>query len=522
MGSGEVLLSRFVQFEDEIAELIKEQGLPPLHSTLAVALEGIPTCDRQAVTQREVMRYRQEVEKPAEDALRERKLRCPSSVKRVPVAFTGGDDPVSYSQALEGIEPRLVVIEQAPVVRSLVLRVSWPLYSPFHSFPRGAFISSAHGNMLALYVGPYRPCLSLRGFYLAYDVCTNSISVIPQLPSRSVSMLSHTGIGTGVAILSISGMRDFFLVELLLRKVRGLPSCQGTLFKWRSSGPAANQWIQNEVDLPLPTEPQEHTSVVSSTFRADIVSVFGSSGIFWADLLHGILICTDLSVANPSFRFVSWPISVIKPGVEGREAAAVHRSVCFMNETFNFITINSNAHGDPYDPTITVWVLEVKDNKIPIKLPTWLKVFSFNFQSTVVGPLCKGMRPMFPVLSMAYGSTPIIYVTVVPDLGSVPGRLKERVWHVVCIDLNSRRVLNVFRGDGLAPANLLATVFSSYQHKVTHMSLRGVITNILKHKYAIILCSRMLFGCWVIYDVVMFLSVYLNIFGTYNTCKLTS
>ncbi|KAF8749733.1 hypothetical protein HU200_012565 [Digitaria exilis] len=281
MGSGEVLLSRFVEFQDEIAELIKERGLPPLHSTVAVALEGIPTSDRQAVTQREVMRYRQEVEKPAEDALRERKLRCPSSVKKVPVAITGGDDPVSYGQALDGIEPRLVVIAQAPVVSSLVLRVSWPLYSPLHSFPRGAYISSAHGNMLALYVGPYLPCLSSQGFYLAYDVCANSISVIPRLPSGSVSMFSHAGIGTGVAILSMSGMRDFFLVELLLRKVQGRPSCQGTLFKWRSSGPAANQWIQNEVVLPLPIEPQEHTSVASCTFRADVVSVFGSHGVFW-------------------------------------------------------------------------------------------------------------------------------------------------------------------------------------------------------------------------------------------------
>lgn len=249
-GPGELLLSRFVRFEDEISEFIKDQGLPSLDTTMEAALEGIPESQKQTVMQRELLRYRQTVEKSAEDALRQRKSCCPSDVKRVPVRFTGGDDPVFYGQALQGIEPRFTHLAHAPEVTSLVLRVSWPRCSSLYGFPPGAHISSADQNMLALYVGTYRPCIGLRGFYLAYDVLANSVAVIPQLPPGSVSMFSHLGIGTGVAVLSCGDQPgEFLLAELLLRKQLSRPSCKATLFKWFSSGPSAGQWVQNEVAL---------------------------------------------------------------------------------------------------------------------------------------------------------------------------------------------------------------------------------------------------------------------------------
>lgn len=152
--------------------------------------------------------------------------------------------------------------------------------------------------MLAPCVGPYCPYLSLRGFYLAYNVWANSITVIPQLPSGSMSMFSHVGNRTGVAIQSCGDLpEEFILAELVLKKQRGRPSSKVTLFKWFSSGPAAGQWIQTEVLLPFPTKPEEHTSCSSCTFYSDIVSVFGTAGLCWVDLLQGILICNDVSYA---------------------------------------------------------------------------------------------------------------------------------------------------------------------------------------------------------------------------------
>ncbi|TKW11302.1 hypothetical protein SEVIR_6G224600v4 [Setaria viridis] len=459
---GEVLLSRSVQFKDEMVEFIEEQGLPSLESIMDAALEGIPSSKRQTVMQREILHYRETVEKQAEDALRERKLCCPSATKKVPVVFTGGDDPVFYGQALQGIEPHFIQVAHPNEVTALALRVSWPRYSSFYSFPPGAFISSADRNMLVLYVGPYRPCLSLRGFYLAYDVWANSIAVIPQLPSGSVSMFTHVGIGTGVAIQSRGDQPgEFILAELLLKKQRGRPSSKGTLFKWFSSGPAAGQWIQTEVVLPLPTKPEEHASRSSCTFCSDIVSVFGTAGLCWVDLLQGILICNDVSSAHPQFRFVGLPRKpTIKPGIEGRGMPAAHSSICYVEDTLRFITIDNYGHRDPFCATLSIWALQ------DIQIPEWVLFYSFSFGNIQLDPFYRRMMPTFPVLSMA--NEHVIYVTVAADLTSVPGKLEECVRHVLCIDMMHGCVVSVSNlppGSGLTPPNFLACIFGSCLHK---------------------------------------------------------
>ncbi|CAL4999839.1 unnamed protein product [Urochloa decumbens] len=459
----ERLLSRFVRFEDEISEFIKEQGLPSLDTIMEAALEDIPESQKQTVTQREILHYRQTVVKKAEDALRQRKSCRPSDVKRVPVRFTGGDDPAFYSQALQGIEPRFTQLAHPPEVTSLVLRVSWSRYSSLYSFPPGAFISSTDQNMLALYVGPYRPCISLRGFYLAYDVWANSIAVIPQLPSGSVSMFSHVGIGTGVAILSCGDQPgEFLLAELLLRKQHGRPSCKGTLFKWFSSGPSAGQWVQNEVALPLPSKPKEHASRPSCTFCADTISVFRRIGLCWADLLQGILICNNMWSDCPQFCFVELPkMRPFKSCIDGRGVPAAHSSVCCVEDTLRFITIDDPGQSDPSRVTITIWQLQ------DIQTSDWAMSCAFSFGDIPLDPLYTTMMPTFPVLSMT--NEWAVYVTAAADHGFDAEKMEECVRHVLCIstDMRAVEVSNLPPGSGSTRPNFLATIFSSSLSKST-------------------------------------------------------
>jgi len=79
---------------------------------------------------------------------------------------------------------------------------------------------------------------------------------------------------------------------------------------WWSSGPAASRWIQKEVVLPLPSEPEpdEYTSQPNYSFCADIVFTVGANCLCWVDLLlQGMLICDHVTDHRSKFRFVALP-----------------------------------------------------------------------------------------------------------------------------------------------------------------------------------------------------------------------
>lgn len=171
-------------------------------------------------------------------------------MKKIPAAFSGNDAAL-YREALDGIEPAFPQLVSPPGITSMVLRVLWSRASALCSFPPIAFVSSAHHNILALYVGSYRPGYSSRGVYLVYDALENS----------------DCGMGSGVVVLNCSNnSNQYLLAELLLRKEDdGLASNKATLFRWRSW--EADRWAHTEVVLPFPSETDEDTSAeVTYTF----------------------------------------------------------------------------------------------------------------------------------------------------------------------------------------------------------------------------------------------------------------
>ncbi|CAO2211571.1 unnamed protein product [Urochloa humidicola] len=181
----EVLLARFVRFIDEVAEAIEELGSPTLDTVMARALDGVLTHhERQAVMQREFLRYQAEVQAPAPALVRERKASSNPSAAAVatklPVDYAGaGDAAAYYREAAECVEPHLLRLAEPPEPTHLALRVSFPPGSALRGAPAAAFVSGADRNLLALYVGNYRPGLSAhQGFYLVHDSLANSVAVV--------------------------------------------------------------------------------------------------------------------------------------------------------------------------------------------------------------------------------------------------------------------------------------------------------------------------------------------------------
>ncbi|RCV32272.1 hypothetical protein SETIT_6G245500v2 [Setaria italica] len=252
-----------------------------------------------------LLRYRRELEWPAEDILRERRASNPSAVRKL-VAF-GGEEAARYLAILDGIEPHLE-IAHPPGVASLVLR-----RDAFNEFHTGASIAGADRNIIAMYAGPYRPtlpppgtsrglgfssgCLCNRdkrsrlwGFYLVCDSLANSLAAVPPLPPSSASQFTNHGVGSGAGVLRHHDPpSEYVLAELLYHR----NSCtMATLFTW--------QVDQQGGCTPLPSDPAD-------IFRADIVFALGDSSICRVDLLKGILICDKVMDGLPKFRFISLP-----------------------------------------------------------------------------------------------------------------------------------------------------------------------------------------------------------------------
>ncbi|TVU04956.1 hypothetical protein EJB05_48101 [Eragrostis curvula] len=451
----EVLVDRFVPFIDELAEAIAERGDEPLAVTMASALKDIPPSQRQRVMFQEMLRYREAVEKPAADALRHRKAFFPSAVEKVSYGN-------SHRDALDGVETRLVHVTKPPQISHLALRVSWPPDSVLRSFPPCGLIINSNRNILLMYVGPYRPGLGSQGFYLVYDCRANSVAVIPPVPLDSVPMFSHSSIGTGAAVLHYGP--EYLVVELFLQRNNGCISNKATLLMWWSD--RAGHWTQREVMLPLPSEPEEHTSRPSYTFCADLVFPVGNKGLCWADLLLGVLVCDDISAAQPQFQFLPVP-GYIKAGIDGRGEPRAHRSMCGVeydgNQFIKFVTVDGYGQSQDHScVTIKLWTLSV------VKTSEWRQSFVINYGSLLADPLLKlhQLMPTFPIISMVDDG--IVYITGAADLESMNGRPEDRGRYVLSIDMERQSVLSSFKlptASGRIPTNIFASTFISYLNK---------------------------------------------------------
>ncbi|XP_062192744.1 uncharacterized protein LOC133896205 [Phragmites australis] len=432
----EVLLDpSVVRLIDEVAEEIERGGAPPLSVTVAKILDGIPACGsteewevaRQRAFTAEILRYRAEVEAPAAATVRDRKASRPSAVEKVVVAFSGNDDAAFYREVLEGIEPVLEVADP-PGVTSLALRLSWAPGFPLRSrYPSGAVIWSSHHNILVLFVTTYASGLCWPGFYLVYDSWASSVAVIPPLPSWSAYMFSHCSIGTGSAVLRHEAPSNYVLADLLLRQEHGCATNKADLFLWWSSGDCAGRWMQKQVELPLPSEPEKHTSKRTYNFTADAVFAGGWSRLCWVDLLQGVLVCDDVLAACPRFRFIALPEGCfIKHVLRGQPRE--YRSACCVERpgerVLKFVTMDGHGQDSPIsDVTLTTWSLSLDGCR-----PEWVKGSSVSLGELLTDPTYKdvlGLQPLIPVLSMVQDD--VVYLSFAPRRESIHADDRESV-----------------------------------------------------------------------------------------------
>ncbi|CAL5036648.1 unnamed protein product [Urochloa decumbens] len=440
----EVLLDRYVMFEDELSMVIQERGGTPESLTVEFVEEEIfasglrPDEMRAAVQiamEQVMLRYRADIEAPADAILRQRKASRPSAVKKPPEMTT------------------------------LTLRVSWPGDSTWRNFPASAFIAGADGDVLALYVGPCRPGLAASpGFYLVYDARANSVAVVPPLLPRAVTTFSHCCIGTGVGVLRLRRGNDggFALVELLPRQdTQGRISTAATLFTWRSSGPDAGRWVQTETaPLPLPVEPpyEDDEDPPGYCFCADTAFAAGDNCLCWADLLQGMLVCDHvLADDRPEFRFVPLPpgCSVVDPDAEGRRGLPdQYRSMCCVERrevddddnreqrpqhTIKFVTMVGGDGRPINEVEFVTWTLdEPRDPRSEWKRGAG----SMTLGDIWADPTYKdelGLPPLpatHPVLSTVRDD--VVYLELVDDGGGVIGGR----CCMLTVDLARRRVLS--------------------------------------------------------------------------------
>ncbi|TVU04580.1 hypothetical protein EJB05_47698, partial [Eragrostis curvula] len=504
MEEAAVLLDRHVKIVDEVSEVIAERGGSPSWVTHESIVKSIPAGlrwqEREAAihraTEEALRRFRTEIEAPAEAILRERKASRPSAVAKVAVPFAGDGD--YYREALDGVEPVFPDLSAPPGITSMALRVSWPRASALRGFPPGAFVSSAHRGVLALYVGPYRPGHDDRGFYLVQDAgaAANSVAVVPRIPTRGcgacVTMFSHCSMGAGVNVLRTGRgeEEEFLLAELLLRKDddTGRTSNKATLFRWRSSSASADGWVQTEVVLPLPSEPAADDDAsseeeVTYNFYVDTMFAVGSSCLCWADLLQGVLLCDDALADHPAFRFIPLPdgcsIKVDPWKDRGlpdryRSMSCVDRGTDHDQTTITFVSMDGLAQGRHISNVdLATWTLRNPTDATA----TWTKgAATFRVRDLWSDPFYKDdlllgpLTPTCPLLSMTRDD--VVYVAVDQNrLQFVEGfgmeSLIER--HILCLDLQNRRVLSAFKsppGARVTPhLSVMPTKFTMYRSK---------------------------------------------------------
>ncbi|KAL6644475.1 hypothetical protein ACP70R_016083 [Stipagrostis hirtigluma subsp. patula] len=409
----EVLVDCFDPFIDEVEEEIERMGAPDLSDTMNAVLDAIEdhrgsTQERreakQTAMEAEIRRYRAEVEAPAAATVRDRKAFSPSAVSKIKVPFPGFDDDVAfYRQVLDCVEPHL----------------EWGF--PLNNCPPGAFISGFDKNLLVLYVGPYRPGRPSPGCYIVYDSWANSVAVVPKLPLTAVSMFSHKSIRTVVAVLCHGEPSDYLVIELL----RHLDECGGgaDLFLWWSSGPCACQWVQKQVELPLPTN-----------FCADLVRAARRNRLCWIDLIQGALVYDKLLDDHPKFQFTALPKECCIPqGHYGRVLEGLHRSACCVERQDGSWVLKLVTMDDDDCPlasaTLVAWCLIVQDTGEPLE---WKKVCSICLGDLSKDEDMLAMRPLVPILSTTEDD--VIYLAL-----SNPQSGDRRM---IKVDLLHRRVLS--------------------------------------------------------------------------------
>ncbi|CAL5000371.1 unnamed protein product [Urochloa decumbens] len=497
-----VLVDRHVGFIDELREFIKETGGLPLDRSIALALKRIPApthlpacsssrrrgrrIDRGALEemaiQDEIKRYRAEVEEPALAMLLQRKASSPSSaaaVRKEPLPEAIDGDGSLYRELLAGIEPcfsAAVAGAAPPSVTRLSLEISWPPGRHITSYPMSACIASCHRCFLVLYVGGYRPGVSVHhqpGFYLVYNASANSVAIVPPL---CVNYSSHCDIGAGVAVLCCSiGDGDcvgsYVLAELLLHidSRNFLPTNKATLFIWDSS---SCWWVKrDQLVLPLPADhAADEQGTTTCSFHAHLAFAVSFSSICWVDLRTGILVYNHIH--SEQFHFIPLPEECItgklrnRRSWQGQREPDEYRTMCCLDrQTLKFVSMDESYSQEC--PMFTSWTL-----RRPLSPTNWKwekdAVSSFCIRDLwddqlYRDKLLRPLMPRFPVISTQEPG--IIYFSITDDYKH------NHSHYVLSFNMDRRRVESVYEvpSDKNAitlPPRLFTSDFSSYLNKV--------------------------------------------------------
>ncbi|GJN19917.1 hypothetical protein PR202_gb07233 [Eleusine coracana subsp. coracana] len=431
--------------------------------------------------------YRREVLSSVEEE-RGRKIAV-KHFKHTSASIKGQEDPhywmmihddrkfsTTYKKAREGIRPDYPPVLDSFRVHSIGLRMSWAPEFLLRSYPTAAFVSACHYNLAVLYVGPYRPGVSSPGFYLVLDSWNKFMTVAPMLPPRAVTLNSHYSIGTGVGVRRCIGTEHtFVLAELILHQEGGRASNKADLFLWASPGTrgfSSKQWMQRTVQLPLPSEIEEHTSRPAFSFRSDAVLAVGQYALCWIDLLQGILICDDLS-ATPVFRFVALPEECsVKPGIQGRGIPEEHRSACYVdcedNGIIRFVTLDGSGKGPTSAVTLTLWSMSLQKSQ-------WVKGSSVTLGELLIDPVDSeflNLQPLRPIVSMSHEDHIYLFFARPESVDSMDHLeymdIPARHWMAMLeLNLKDRKVISSVKATGgtsvtHSPRPFISNFFSYY------------------------------------------------------------
>ncbi|KAF8753152.1 hypothetical protein HU200_011808 [Digitaria exilis] len=249
----QVLMGRYVQFDDQVYGFIQESGWPSVGEATQRALDAKGLTrreEREMALGAELSRYREEVEVAAFKALMLER-QASGLVRKEPLPSgcdDGGYDDDYFRDILDGTDPCLSLTWAAvgEGVASLSLKIAWP---------------------------PSR---------------ANSLAIIPPVSSPSRYHCHIARSGTAIATVQcLGGHNDegYLVAELLVRRdyLNNLPgTSRATLLVWKSLG-GGGEWIPTDVELPFTFD----------SFRADMAFAVGHAALCWVDFLTGVLLCCN-------------------------------------------------------------------------------------------------------------------------------------------------------------------------------------------------------------------------------------
>ncbi|OEL38535.1 hypothetical protein BAE44_0000446 [Dichanthelium oligosanthes] len=340
-----------------------------------------------------------------------------------------------------------------------------------------ALVACADKGLVVLYGGRYwGPGAFGRGCYLVYGAATSAtnrcrLSTVPPIPQSAYL----TGIGAGAVVLcrhypsSLSS--SYLLAELDMDPEHGLPDAE--LYLWCSDS-ATSQWVKKAVRLPpeVCREPGKHN------FCADASFSFGTSSMCWVDLLHGIVVCSNLvgQQADPQFRFIPLPEGCPTGGTveEARSLTAHARTSSALlaalaaSSSSSPLWASSNGGWQSDQFRLATWTLSPDLNE-------WKKGDVFHLQDLWASEQYLALKlprhtPIFPALSASRDDVVYAIVNDLEKHNIVQGsEVVVKGQYVLELDMQRNRIISTSCGHPASAMQMmtlqvLATDITAYQN----------------------------------------------------------